>query len=194
MRSFALSVWVVLAVMFAASTAFGSAIPSGRTSVAKLAPPGFEHRQVLRIAQDFHPNEAYEIALDAWISSSRPDAIAEVRMWWLDTGSDGERSPFGRGVRKHIDIDYHRQSDDRFIVQITQGRKRYAFEVELQGKGDIEAYADVEADGTVVDHCRVRNSRLVARKLLGLPVGLKHLAVTCTDAEGKTHRGKVVRQ
>lgn len=183
-----------VATTLTVSTAFASAIPSGRTPVAKLAPAGFEHHQVLRIDQDFHPNDSYDIALDAWIDERKSDAIAEVRMWWQDTSSSDERSPFGKGVRRHIDISYAPQQDGSWDVTITQGRKRYGFEVERDGEGEVQAYADVVANGGTVEHCRVRRSRLVARKLLGLPVGLKHLAVTCVDAQGKTHRGHVKRR
>lgn len=193
-RVFSLVTSVAVATTVLASTAWASAVPSGRTPVAKLAPAGFEHHQVLRIDQDFHPNASYDIALDAWIDKRNPGAIAEVRMWWQDTSSSDERSPFGKGVRRHIDIDYAARGDGSWDVTITQGRKRYGFEVERTAGGNVEAYADVQAGRETIERCRVLRSRLVARKMLGLPVGLKHLAVTCTDADGKRHRGHVVRK
>jgi hypothetical protein len=177
------------------SSPVAAAIPSGRTPAAKLAPAGFEHQQVLRIDQDFHPNDHYDIALDAWVEHTRPDAIAEVRMWWTDRASDDERSPFGKGVRRHIDIGYTAHASDRWTVDITQGRKSFTFFVERIDSGTIAAFADVDVGGgELVEHCRVQSSRLVAKKILGLPAGLKRLDVTCVDDEGRQRRGHVVHE
>jgi hypothetical protein len=174
-----------------AAPASASGIPYGRTPVASLAPAGFHHQQVLRIDQDFHPNDDYEIALDAWTKKSEPGSIAEVRMWWLDTATSDERSPFGKGVRRHIDIDYTEDDEGDWTVRIQQGRKIFQFEVELLDSGKIAAYADVESEGATYEHCRVQSSRLVARKILGIPAGLKALRVTCTDDDGNRHKGNV---
>lgn len=170
------------------------AIPTGRTSPSDLAPPGWHHHEVLRIDQDFHPNEDYEIALDAWVAQEKPDALAEVRMWWLDTSKAGERSPFGRGVRRHIDLVYRRQAHDHWTVAIEQGRKRFSFEIELMPDGRPRAYGDVVEGDTTVRHCRVETARLVANQFLGLPVGLDRLELTCVDDRGGRHHGVLLRR
>ena len=180
--------------MLALLPVLASVVPWTNVPVAKLAPKGYEHQQVLRIDQDFHPNDDYEIALDAWISEKQPDAIAAVRMWWLDTGTKNERSPFGKGVRRHIDIKYDQVADDAWSVRIKQGRKEYRFDVHLGSRGKIQAFADVATTSGTVERCRVKKSRLVARKVLGLPAGLKRLDVTCRDQEGKNRKGHVVHR
>ncbi len=174
--------------------AIAAIVPWTKVPAAQLAPKGYEHQQVLQIHQDFHPNDDYEIALDAWVAESQPNAIAGVRMWWLDTATSNERSPFGKGVRKHIGIAYDEQDDGDWQVKITQGRKEYMFEVEMNERGKIQAYADVVSGGATVEHCRVDDSRLVARKVLGIPAGLKGLDVSCVDDNGKKHKGYVVRK
>ena len=143
-------------------------IPRRPTPVDKLEPEGLQHSAVLRIDQDFHPNDDYEIALDAWVDSSKPDELFEVRMWWVDTSKGDERSVFGKGVRRHIDIAYERRSPQAWAVSIVQGSKRFIFEVELSDAGAVEAFAKVElGDGRVLDRVLVSRSTLVARKVLG---------------------------
>lgn len=174
------------------ASASSSVVPYTRMAAADLAPAGFDHHAVLRIDQDFHPNEAYEISIDAWTADSSPDALAGVRMWWLDTSDADARSPFGKGVRRHIDIHYAETSATDWDIQITQGRKRYTFTVEIDESGSVAAFADVRAGGEAIKDCKVKRSRLVAKKVLGIAAGLKRLDVTCTDDEGKEHRGSVI--
>jgi hypothetical protein len=179
---------------FVAAPAIGAIVPWTKVPVAKLAPKGYQHQQVLQIDQDFHPNDDYEIALDAWIADQQPSEIAGVRMWWLDKSTSNERSPFGKGVRKHIGITYEQQDDGDWQVKISQGRKDYLFDVEMNERGDILAYADVVTGGETVEHCRVDGSRLVARKILGIPAGLKGLDVSCVDESGAKHKGYVLQR
>lgn len=170
--------------------AASSVVPYTRMAASELAPDGYDHHAVLRIDQDFHPNDDYEIAIDAWVSDASPDSLAAVRMWWLDTSDADARSPFGKGVRRHIDIDYD-QTDDGWDIRIKQGRKAYVFAVELED-GKAHASAKVRAKGQVIEDCKVERSRLVAKKILGIPTGLKRIDVTCSDAEGQRHRGSVL--
>ncbi len=169
-----------------------SVVPYHRMAACDLAPAGYAHHPVLRIDQDFHPNDAYEIAIDAWTADDEPESMAGVRMWWLDTSDANARSPFGKGVRRHIDIDYQDRGAGGWDIGIKQGRKRYTFEVRRED-GGVVAYSDVQADGTLIEDCKIQRSRLVAKKVLGISTGLKRIDVTCTDAEGKEHRGSVAR-
>jgi hypothetical protein len=165
-------------------------IPRRPTPVDQLEPDGLSHTQVLRIDQDFHPNDDYEIALDAWVDEAKPDELFEVRMWWMDTSKNDERSVFGKGVRRHIDLGYERLSPTAWSLSILAGSQRYVFDVELSDAGVVQAYADVEvADGSVLQHVLVSRSTLVARKVLGLPVGLKRMDVEGEDSSGNPVSG-----
>jgi hypothetical protein len=157
-------------------------VPKGRTPAAELQPAGLAHTRVLRIEQDFHPNDEYEIALDAWVADAEPDELLEVRMWWMDTGKSDERSVFGKGVRRHIDITYERQSEQAWDVSIVQGGKRFTFSVRLGEDGTPRAYADVQvSEGSVVEDVLVAESTLVANKVLGLPIGLERMDIEGVD-------------
>lgn len=167
-----------------------SAPPPARTPVKRLASPGTSHHRVLVIEQDFHPNEGYEIAIDGWVACTKQ--LADVRMWWMDTSRGGERSPFGKGVRRFIDIDYRRASTDRWTIELRNGRKDFTFDIELDENGTPRAYGTVElSSGHLLTHCQIENGRLVARKILGIPAGLKSLDVVCLDGERKRHRGSL---
>lgn len=181
------------ALVLAAAPAVVSAssvVPYTRMAAADLSPEGYEHHPVLRIDQDFHPDEDYEIAIDAWVADADPDALAAVRMWWLDTSDADARSPFGKGVRRHIDIDYD-QRDAGWDIRIKQGRKAYVFAVDLED-GKAVASTAVREKGETIEDCKVSRSRLVAKKVVGIPTGLRRIDVTCTDADGNEHQGSVV--
>ena len=180
---------LVLAAAPAVVNASG-VVPYHRMAADELAPSGYAHHPVLRIDQDFHPNEKYEIAIDAWVSEGSPDSLAAVRMWWLDTSDADARSPFGKGVRRHIDIDY-KERGAGWDIRIKQGRKAYVFAVDLED-GKPAATATVKTKAGVIDECALTGSRLVAKKVLGIPTGLKRIDVTCVDEEGTKHRGSVI--
>lgn len=182
------SIFLFSALVASAPCTGGAPPPPKRTAAAQLASAGTTHHRVLVIDQDFHPNEHYEIAIDGWVGCHQD--LAGVRMWWMDTERAGERSPFGKGVLRFIDIDYHRTAPTRWTIQLGNGRKQFEFDIELDGSGAPQAYGAVELDsGQVLEHCRVERGRLVARKLLGLPAGLKRLEVECFDADDRRHRG-----
>jgi len=189
--AFALASAFVLGAPLEASA--GSPVPEGRTPAGELNSAGLAHQEVLRIDPDgLGPSRNHDIVIDGWVDERRPRAIAGVKMWWLDRGKDGERSPFGKAVRRTVDIDYDRASDNAWRVAIRHGKRAWAFDVELDAKGRLQAYADiVTKDGTVVEHCRALRSRLVARRALGIPSGLETLEVVCIDANGKRQRGRM---
>jgi len=164
-----------------------SALPQMRTPATDLDVSGAAHHRLLVIDQDFHPNADYEIALDSWVGCS--GKLAGVRMWWIDTAKNGERSPFGKSVRRYIDIAYDELNSQHWTVKIRQGRKDFAFEVLLPPGGVPLVYGNVAEGESVVEHCRVESSRLVSRKILGVPTGLKRLEVRCVDQDNRVHRG-----
>lgn len=184
------SLILLSALAGAPACAHGAVPPQKRTPVPKLAGSGAAHHRVLVIDQDFHPNDDYEIAIDGWVACG--NELANVRMWWMDTGRQNERSPFGKGVYRFIDIDYRRANPHQWTIGLRNGRKDFSFDIQLDDRGNPHAYSEVELrSGVVVPHCRVEHGRLVARRILGIPAGLKDLEVTCIDATKRRHRGTI---
>lgn len=192
-RSFALSLAAVLTLGIASTADAGGPVPDGRTPAGELSPSGLDHQEVLRIDPDgLGPSRSHDIVIDGWVDAARPRTIAGVKMWWLDREKGGERSPFGKAVKRTVDIDYDKASDNAWRVAIRHGKRAWAFDIELDEKGRLQAYADiVTKDGTVIEHCRAVRSRLVARRALGIPSGLETLEVVCIDTNGKRQRGRM---
>ncbi len=167
----------------------GPRVPWVKTDVADLNPDGLLHQEVLRIDSDFGKNH-HDIVVDSWMLAEDPDALSEVRMWWLHNKENNERSPFGKGVRRFVDLDYERQGPRTFSVVLRGDRRAFSFNVVLQHDGRAVAMADITtADGTVITNCEADSAKLLLRRVVGIPMGLKGLAVTCHDAEGNRHRG-----
>jgi hypothetical protein len=166
-------------------------LPYSRTPAAALQAPGLAHHEVLRIGRDFGDRN-FEVVVDSWTSTAHPDALDEVRFWWVDGSNDDERSPFGKKLRKYIGMDLIPVSADDWTVKLRGDRKEFLFRVVLEPEGTVAAYGDVlTAEGRTVPHCRATHGRFVARRLLGIPIGIKRLDVRCVDAEGRTHDGEL---
>ena len=164
-------------------------VPWVETDVADLAPEGLLHQEVLRIDPDFGKDH-HDIVVDSWTLAERPDALSEVRMWWLHSKDNDERSPFGKGVRRFVELDYVRKGPRRFGVVLRGERKEWGFDVVLQDDGKAVALADITTDdGVVVTQCQASSAKLLVRRVMGLPAGLKGLEITCLDGEGTEHRG-----
>jgi hypothetical protein len=171
------------------ATAAAAEPPTGRTDADRLEAAGLDHHEVLRIQRDFG-QRSFLVVIDAWSPEASHDQLKEIRMWWLNERKEDERSPFGRGVRKHVDIVYTQTAPDAWVVELRGDDKRMAFSVELDGKGKPSAFGTIITPaGQRVEHCRAVTSTLVARRFLGIPIGLDHLAVTCVDEDGDLHRG-----
>ncbi len=167
----------------------GPRVPWVETDVADLAPEGLVHQEVLRIDPDLGKDH-HDIVVDSWMLSDQPDALSEVRMWWLHSEKNDERSPFGKGVKRYIELDYVRKGPRKFGVVLRGERKEWGFDVVLQDDGKAVALADVTtSSGEVVTQCEASSARLLVRRVMGVPMGLKGLEVTCRDAEGDEHRG-----
>jgi len=164
-------------------------VPWVETDVADLAPDGLLHQEVLRIDPDFG-KEHHDIVVDSWMLADDPQALSEVRMWWLHSEENDERSPFGSGVRRFVELEYERKAPERFGVTLRGDRKGWSFDVVLDAEGRAIAVADVTTkDGTVVERCRAESAKLLVRRVMGIPAGLKGLEVVCRDAEGHQHQG-----
>jgi hypothetical protein len=166
-------------------------VPLTATDASDLSGRGLEHHEVLRISRDFG-KPTFEIVVDSWVPKSRPGRISDVRMWWVQNDAHDRRSPFGKKIQRYVDFEYTPRTDDSWRVTLRADRKEFSFAVELTDAGAAEAYADVVVEGgATVRHCRAVDGRLVARRFLGLPIGIKRLEVTCLDDAGATHEGHV---
>ena len=159
-------------------------VPNTGVDVDKLAPDNVEHHTVLRIDTDIR-RDGYDIVIDGW---EEHDDLEEVRIWWLNPKKGNQRSPFGSGVTRYVTIGYDRLDADGWRVRLQARKKQYAFAIHLQGSQAV-AYADIDTASGPVDGCRVDQSKLVAKKFLGLPTGLDKITISCTDAEGNAHSG-----
>lgn len=182
---------MLMNLMVAAVTTGGaSSIPYARTAVDELSTHALQHDEVLRIRRDFG-KPTFEIVVDSWHHSTAPTQISDVRLWWVQPEKDDVRSPFGKRVHKYVDLQYIPATEDAWTVTLTADRKKFSFDVELDESGDARAFADVETKAGTVRHCEATRGRLVARRLLGIPLGIKRLEVQCVDDRGKVHDGKL---
>jgi hypothetical protein len=148
------------------------------------------HRsEVVRIDQDLHPNDAYEIVLDGFVTA---DALVDVQMGWVDTADADRRSPFGRGVRRHLELDLVRRDAQHWDVRLGTAAHSWTIAVERDATGSVRALADVRTGTTIVERCRIRRGVLHSTKVFGLPVGLRRIQVSCTDGDGVAHEGELV--
>lgn len=186
----------MLAQLLTSALLFGAAphIPWVETDVADLSPEGLVHQEVLRIDPDFGKDH-HDIVVDSWMLANDRQTLSEVRMWWLHSKKNNERSPFGKGVRRFVDLDYVRHSPRSFAVILRGDRKQWTFDVVLGEDGQAQAMADVTTkNGTVVKDCKASSAKLLVRRVLGIPSGLRGLEVVCHDAKGNKHRGTLPEQ
>jgi hypothetical protein len=152
--------------------------------------PDVVHHEIIRIDQDLHPDEDYEIVLDGWV---RGDELVDVRMTWVDTANGDTRSPFGRGVRRHLDLQYVRHDARSWTVHLRSRAGARAFAIELDSIGVPIAYANIlTPNDAAIRRCRVREGRIVSRKILGVPFDLSGIGVACTDEAGVLREGELV--
>jgi hypothetical protein len=182
------SMWGFLAIV---STTDPRAALAFEGDTRDLSTPEFVHHELFRIDRDFGKEE-FEIVLDGWLPRGQARDFADVRFWWVKTDDGDLRRPFSEKVKRHVEFDWRRRDEGGLSVRFAGDRKEFVFSVELDERGRPGVYADVElASGRVVRHCRGRRGHLVARRFLGIPVGIRRLEVRCTDAEGRDHRGTV---
>lgn len=167
------------------------AIPQGPTPVEKLSTKKLRHDEVLRIRRDFGMDH-WEIALDGWSSKAAPGQLEHVRLWWVNTDDGERRKPFSAYLRRYLELDVQRAGESTLLVRMAGDRKEYRFSVETDEHSVPAVFADVQlADGSTVARCRCDRALLVARRVLGMPVGIAALTVHCTDADGTPREGTV---
>ena len=159
---------------------------------AQGSPPGPElaSDEIVRVTRDFgKPN--FDLVIDAWAD---PDAnhLREVRLWWNNSDELEHRKPLGKMIERMVKLQYKRLSPTELTVAVAGDGKRFTFTVELANNGKVSAYVPIETDtGRVIRRCRTESAKLLARRVLGMPVGISHIAVTCRDGGGAVHQGKL---
>jgi hypothetical protein len=180
--SFVLSLLLALA---------GDRIPSGSVPVAKLTTASLRHIEVMRIDRDFGMAK-WELALDGWMPQDGEAQIADLRLWWVNVEEDDRRKPMNAHLKRYIDFGFERVADGSLVVHLAGDGKRYEFEVALDPAGVPGVLVSVTlADGVVVTRCRCERGRLLARRLLGIPIGIASLQMRCVDPSGQAHDGTV---
>jgi len=145
--------------------------------------------EVLRIKRDF--GKPYvDLAIDAWTddTTARLDA---TRLWWVNTHEADRRKPLGRIIERLVHLRYKRLSSAAFTVVVAGDGKEFTFTVERGSDGQVHAFVPVDtADGRFIPRCRAAAATLLARHVLGMPVGIARIAVTCQDG-GDSVQGQV---
>lgn len=145
--------------------------------------------EVVRIKRDFGKPHV-DLAIDAW-TDANATRLAGARLWWVITSEEDRRKPLGALVERMVKLKYRRDSSTSLTVTVTGDRKEFAFSVELGRDGKSHAYVAIDTeDGQFVPRCRADSVRLIAHRVLGLPVGLARIAVTCSEG-GVVHKGQV---
>ncbi len=180
----------VSTLLLSLATAPRGDLPRGPTAASELSTKSYAHHEVLRIDRDFGMPQ-WEIALDGWVARDDAAHIEDVRLWWVNTDKGEHRKPFSRHLRRFIEFDYERDASGTLRVRLAGDRKAYAFSV-VAGESAPVVHADIErTDGVTVRQCRCHSGRLIARRVIGIPIGIAALRVQCTDAEGNPHEGDV---
>jgi hypothetical protein len=187
-----LSTTIASALLVLASLAphGGGRLPLAATDASELAPDGLRHHELLRIARDFGKPQ-YEIVVDGWSRQLDPKTISDVRIWWINTARDGRRSPFDRKVQRYIDIEYVTNAPGEWTVRMRGDRKEFTFGIELDEREASVYTSVVLEDGTRIERCRAASGTLLARRIVGIPVGISAMQVECVDEGGHTHTGEL---
>jgi hypothetical protein len=169
-----------------------SPIPMRKTPKDQLGTSSHKHRQVLRVPRDFGA-PGRDIVVDAWIPKGGNPELTEVRMWWLESNEDNLRKPFGKKTKKKVTVTYDQRAADDWRVSFGAGGRKFTFQVTLDEEGEPVVYGNVKVGRKTVEHCKVDKASLYAKKLLDVTIGLDRLAISCTDDQGKRHRGNLRR-
>ncbi len=175
----------------AAKVAEVAASPSSESSESSPSPPAdVAPAEVVRVKRDFgKPN--FDLVIDAWADVEAAH-LREIRLWWTNTDEVDHRKPLGRMIERMVKLQYRRLSDTALTVAVAGDGKRFTFTVELNKDGKVVAYVPIETeDGRHIRRCRTDSARLLARRVLGMPVGISYIAVSCRDGRGVLQQGKL---
>ena len=142
--------------------------------------PGPPPVEVVRIKRDFG-KPYFDLAIDAW-TDDKAGRLDAVRLEWVNTGESDRRKPLGRFIERLVHLQYRRVSSTALTVVVAGDGKEFTFTVERASDGQVQAFVQVDTDdGRFVRRCRADSARLLARRVLGLPVGINRIAVACRD-------------
>jgi len=179
-------IWALVVGM--ASTPEAQVEAAGAAAAAAVAGAAQPSTQVVRIKRDFGKAH-FDLAIDAWAGSSR---LERVQLLWVNTAEEDRRKPLGRLIERMVDLKYKRVSSRSFKVVVAGDDKEFTFTVELGRDGGLSTYVAVDTDGGQhIPRCRTEDAKLLARRVIGIPVGIAKVAVRCSDADGNVHAGQV---
>jgi|JI102314A2RNA_FD_contig_81_114558_length_945_multi_3_in_0_out_0_2 hypothetical protein len=145
--------------------------------------------EVVRIKRDFGKAH-FDLAIDAWQASAT--RLEKVQLLWVNTSEADRRKPLGRLIERMVSLKYKRVSGRSIKVVVAGDDKEFTFTVEIGHDGALHTYVAVDTDGGHhIPRCRTDSSKLLARRVLGIPVGISKVAVSCRDADGNLHSGQV---
>lgn len=154
-----------------------------------VAPAEEVSTEVVRIKRDFGKSW-FDLAIDAWAEGA--ERLAKVQLRWVNTSEGDRRKPLGKLIERMVALKYTRVSKRSYTVTVAGDGKEFKFTVEMAKDGGLHTYVAVDSDaGVHVPRCRTDSAKLLARRVLGIPVGIAKVAVTCSDAGGATHAGQV---
>jgi len=179
-------VWPALVVLFAPA-GVAPLVVAVDTPAVEAGPAPTE---VVRIKRDFGKPH-FDLVIDAW-ADLETKRLDEARLWWVNTSEADRRKPLGRLIERLVKLQYRRLSSKVLTVAVAGDDKEFTFTVELGADGKIAAYVAVDGDdGAYIRKCRADRVHLIARRVLGMPVGITRVDVSCYDRGGVLHSGQV---
>jgi hypothetical protein len=157
-----------------------------------LSTQRLRHHEVLRIDRDFGMPK-WELALDGWAPHDDPGAVESLKRGGVNVEDNDRRKPFASYLRRVLEFGFEPIARGGLAVRLAGDRKEYAFTVEPDAAGIPAVHATIDLDdGSRIERCRCQRGRLLARRVLGVPIGIANLRVRCTDTAGVARDGAVV--
>jgi hypothetical protein len=172
-----------------ASTPAAQVEAAGAGAAAGAAAAAQPSTEVVRIKRDFGKPH-FDLAIDAWLAG--PSRIDKVQLLWVNTSEEDRRKPLGKFIERMVALKYKRISAKSIKVVVAGDDKEFTFTVELGPDGGLSTYVAVDTDGgRHIPRCLATDAKLMARRVIGIPVGIARVAVSCSDADGNVHAGQV---
>ncbi len=157
---------------------------------APASEPTLVASEVVRVKRDFGKPH-FDLVIDAW-TDGESERLHRTRLWWTNTSEGDRRKPLGPLVERMVKLQYRRLSSTSLTVAVAGDDKEFTFTVERAKDGRVHAYVAVDTEaGRHIPRCRTDSARLLARRVLGMPVGISKITVSCTDGDGATPRGQI---
>jgi len=172
-----------------ASTPAAQVEAAGAAAAAGAAVAAAPSAEVVRIKRDFGKPH-FDLAIDAFMAG--PARLERVQLLWVNTSEEDRRKPLGKLIERMVALKYKRVSARSFKVVVAGDDKEFTFTVELGPDGGLSTFVAVDTDaGRHIPRCKTEEAKLLARRVIGIPVGIAKVAVSCRDADGNVHAGQV---